>query len=105
MPRRPERQEKQLKNKPLAILSPLCLALYAAGAHAALEPFSFKVSETIKHESNVNHVQDQFKRGDWISNTELTAALDQALGRSRLVADTGVNYNAYDHQDHLNSWG
>jgi hypothetical protein len=105
MPRRPERQEMQLNNKPLAILSPLCLALYAAGAHAALEPFSFKASETIKHESNVNHAQDQFKRADWISNTELTAALDQALGRSKLVADAGVNYSAYDHQDHLNSWG
>ena len=75
MPRRPERQEKQLNNKPLAILSPLCLALYATGAHAALEPFSFKASETIKHESNVNHAQDQSKRADWISNTELTAAL------------------------------
>jgi hypothetical protein len=105
MPRRPGRQEKQLNNKPLAILSPLCLALYAAGAHAALEPFSFKASETIKHESNVNHERDQFRNADWISNTELTAALDQALGRSKLAADAGVNYSAYKEQDNLNSWG
>jgi hypothetical protein len=87
------------------MLSPLCLALYAAGAHAALEPFSFKASETIKHESNVNHEQDQFANSDWISNTELTAALDQALGRSKLAADAGVNYSAYKNQDKLNSWG
>lgn len=105
MPRRPERQEKQLKNKPLAMLSPLCLALYAAGAHAALEPFSFKASETVKHESNINHAQDQFRSSDWISDTELTAALDEALGRSKLLADAGVNYSAFKNQGHLNSWG
>jgi len=94
-----------LKNKSLAILSPLCLALYAAGAHAELEPFSFKASETIKHESNVNHEPDQFRNADWISNTEFTAALDQALGRSKLLADAGANYSAYDKESSLDSWG
>jgi len=94
-----------LNNKSLAILSPLCLALYAAGAHAALEPFSFGASETLKHESNVGHQQDQFARTDWISNTEVKAAIDEALGRGKLGVDAGVNYNAYKRQDNLNSWG
>ena len=94
-----------MNNKSLAILSPLCLALYAAGAHAALEPFSFGASETLKHESNVGHQQDQFARTDWISNTEVKAAIDEALGRGKLGVDAGVNYNAYKRQDNLNSWG
>lgn len=94
-----------MKNKPLAILSPLCLALYAAGAQAALEPFSFKASETIKHESNVAHQQDQYRHADWISNTEIQAAIDEALGRGKLGIDAGVNYNAYDKQHNLDAWG
>ena len=96
-----------MNNKPLAILSPLCLALYAAGAQAALEPFSFDVSETLKHESNIAHQQDQFAHSDWISNSEVKAAIDEALGRGKLGVDAGVNYNRYEkHVDRaLNAWG
>ncbi|HEY8973193.1 MAG TPA: hypothetical protein VIN75_03180 [Burkholderiaceae bacterium] len=94
-----------MNNKPLAILSPLCLALYAAGAQAALEPFSFNVSETVKHESNVAHQQNQYARADWISNSEIKAAIDEALGRGKLGVDAGANYNAYSRQDNLDSWG
>jgi hypothetical protein len=95
-----------LKNKSLAILSPLCLALAAANAEAAIEPFTLGASETVKHESNVNHASTG-AISDWISATEFTAALDQAVGRDKLVANAGVNYTAYRrHEDHdLNNWG
>jgi len=96
-----------LNNRPLAILSPLCLALYAAGAKAALEPFSFNLSETVKHESNVAHQQDQFAHSDWISSSEFKAAIDEPLGRGKLGVDAGANYNRYgkDVDRNLNAWG
>ena len=93
-----------MKNKTLAILSPLCLALVAANAEAAIEPFTLGASETIKHESNVNHAQTG-ATSDWISSTEFTAALDEAVGRDKLVANAGVNYNAYKREHDINNWG
>ena len=44
-----------MKNKSLAMLSPLCLCLVAAGAHAAIEPFTLGASEAVKHETNITH--------------------------------------------------
>ena len=95
-----------MKNKTLAMLSPLCLCLHAAGALAAIEPFTLGAGETIKHESNINHAPSG-ATSDWISSTEFTAALDEAVGRDKLVANAGVNYNAYRrHENHsLNNWG
>jgi hypothetical protein len=93
-----------MKNKPLAILSPICLCLCAAGASAAIEPFTLGASEAVKHETNPNHSPDG-GRSDWISTTEFTAALDQALGRDKLVADVAVNYNGYKQQHDLDAWG
>jgi hypothetical protein len=93
-----------LKNKTLAMLSPLCLCLHAAGALAAIEPFTLGASETIKNESNVNHAPSGAMR-DWISTTEFTAALDQAVGRDKLLANAGVNYNAYKNEHHIDNWG
>jgi hypothetical protein len=92
------------------MLSPLCLGLHATGALAALEPFTLGASETIKHESNINHATagtTPSPIADWISTTEFTAALDEAVGRDKLIANAGVNYNAYRRHDdhHLDNWG
>lgn len=97
-----------MKNKSLAILSPLCLGLAAMNAQAAIEPFTLGASETIKHESNINHGSSGVTAApisDWISTTEFTAALDQAVGRDKLIANAGINYNAYKHEDHNSNWG
>ncbi|HYP33921.1 MAG TPA: hypothetical protein VES00_18775 [Burkholderiaceae bacterium] len=94
-----------MKNKPLAILSPICLCLHAAAVQAAIEPFTLGASEAVKHESNVTHTSDDARVADWISTTEFTAALDQALGRDQLVADAAVNYSGYKRQRSLDAWG
>jgi hypothetical protein len=93
-----------LKNKSLAMLSPLCLCLVAAGARAAIEPFTIDASESVKHETNISHSATN-AAADWVSTTSLKAGVDQPLGRDSFVADAGINYSAYKNQDHLDSWG
>jgi len=94
----------KLKNKPLAILSPLCLCLFAGSAWAELEPFSFGASENIEHQSNLGHTASS-ETADWISKTEFSAALDEAVGRDKLVANAALDINRYKHSHHLNSTG
>lgn len=94
-----------MKLKPVAACSPLFLLLLSGGAHAALEPFSFGASETIQHDSNLNHSDDAHRTADWLSTTELRAALDQAVGRDRLTANAAVNYTNYRSQDSRNALG
>ncbi len=94
-----------MKNKSLAILSPLCLCLYAAGARAELEPFSFTASESLQHQSNPTRTWDSQKTADWISVTEFSAALDEAVGRSKLVGSAAVNYSDYRHEHSLSAYG
>ena len=84
-----------MKNKTLAILSPLCLCLLAANAEAALEPFTIAASESLQHHTNINHSADALATADWMSQTELSAAVDQALGRDKLVASAAVDFNRY----------
>jgi len=99
------RQEDELKNKPLAMLSPLCLCLFAGSARADLEPFSFGASETVQHQSNLNHSDDSIRVADWLSTTELNAGLNQELGRDKLVAAAAVDFNRYKDSHALNSTG
>ena len=96
-----------MKNKPLAILSPLCICLFAGNAWGALEPFSFGASESIQHQSNINHSDDSLTPNvpDWISVTEFNAALNQAIGRDQLVASAAIDYNDYKHSRKLNGTG
>ncbi len=93
------------RNKPLAMLSPLCLALIAGNACAALEPFTLGASENVQHHSNLNHTADGEEMSDRISTTEFNAALDQALGRDKLVASLAVDFNRYKRSHSLNSTG
>lgn len=94
-----------MKSNVLAMMSPLCLCLLASNARAALEPFTLGASETIRHESNINHASEGSVTSDWLSTTEFTAALNEAVGRSKLLANVGVNYNAYKNEDHSDYFG
>jgi len=96
-----------MKMKPVAILSPMCLCLFAGTARADLEPFSFGASETVQHQSNLNHTDDGQVApvSDWISTTEFSAALDQALGRDKLVAAAEVDFNRYKRTHGLDATG
>ena len=96
-----------MKSNVLAMMSPLCLCLLASNARAALEPFTLGASETVKHESNINHGAEGNVTSDWLSTTEFTAALDEAVGRSKLLANAGINYNVYHRRvdKDLNNFG
>ncbi len=98
------RQEIKLKIRPVAMLSPLCLCLFAGSARADLEPFTLGASESIEHQSNVFH-NDTVRTADWLSITELNAGLSQPLGRDKLVASAAVDYNRYKHSRDLDATG
>jgi hypothetical protein len=98
-------EEKKLNLKPVAACSPLLLLLLSGAARADLEPFSFGASETIEHQSNLNHTDDAHRTADWLSTTELRAALDQAIGRDRLSANAAVDYTHYRNLDDRNAVG
>jgi len=83
-----------MKMKSLASCSPMLLCLVAGAAHAGLEPFSFGASELLQHQSNVFH-SDVDRKGDWLSTTELQAAVDQVISRERLLAGAKVDLNKY----------
>lgn len=91
-----------MKNKPLAILPPLCLCLFAGSAWADLEPFSFGASENLQHESNLGHAGTN-ERADWISTTELSGAINEPLGRDKLVGSAAVDFNRYKHSTNVDS--
>ncbi len=96
-----------MKNKPMAILSPLCLCLFAGSAWADLEPFTLGASETAEHQSNVNHTStaETPNIADWLFTTELNAGVNQALGRDALVASAAVDFNRYLHTHALDGTG
>ena len=81
--------------RPLVSLSPLALLLFGAAAHADLSPYSFSANETVSHQSNVYRTTDNAREGDWLSTTELRAALDQAIGRDRLIGSATYDLNRY----------
>ena len=85
----------KMKMKTMATCSPMLLCLVAGAARADLEPFSFDASETVKHHSNVLHEDDSQRTADWLSTTEFKAALDQAIGRERLLGSASVNLDHY----------
>lgn len=84
-----------MKMKSVATWSPMLLCLVAGAARADLEPFSFEASENFKHSSNILHTQSSDHTADWLSTTELKAALDEAIGRERLLGSASVTYDRY----------
>lgn len=83
-----------MKMKSLATCSPMLLCLVAGAARADLEPFSFGASELLQHQSNVFH-SDVNRKGDWLSTTELQAAVEETISRERLLAGAKVDMNRY----------
>jgi hypothetical protein len=81
--------------KPAFSLTPLLLCLAAGSAHADLAPYSFGASETIGHQSNIAHAPSNEQQSDWVSTTELRAALDQPLGRDELKANASIDFDRY----------
>ena len=96
-----------MKNKSLAMLSPVCLALFAGSARADLEPFSFGASENLQHQSNINHTDSAVAHNvsDWVSTTELNAAIDEPVGRDKLTANAAVDFNRYKRLHGIDSTG
>lgn len=94
-----------IKPRTALSLSPLCVMLFAGAAHADLSPYSFSASETVSHQSNLYRTSDQTRQGDWISTTEFGAALDQAVGRDRLIASARIDFDRYKHQTRSNGTG
>jgi len=84
-----------MKIKSLSPWLALGLVVLSGSARADLEPFSFGASEAIKHDDNVTRGPSSEREGDWISTTEISAALDQALGRQRLTANGAFDVNRY----------
>ena len=95
----------KMKMKTMANCSPMLLCLVAGAARADLEPFSFDASETIKHSSNILHTESSDHKADWLSTTELKAALDQAIGRERLLGTASVSADRYASLNHRDSIG
>lgn len=91
--------------KVVARCSPMFLLLVAGAARAGLEPFSFDASETVKHDSNILRSEGSDHKADWMSTTELSAAVDQTIGREKLVGSASVNADRYDSLHQRNSTG
>jgi len=86
--------------------SPMLLLLVVGAARAAgLEPFSFDASETIRHQSNILHAESSDHKADWMSTTELSAAVDQTIGREKILGSASVNADRYDSLHQRNSNG
>lgn len=94
-----------MKMKTVAICSPILLCLLAGAARADLEPFSFEASELLQHQSNMLHVSEGERQADWLSTTELQAAVDEAIGRQRLLGSAAVNFDRYSKLHSRNSNG
>ncbi|HEX7686778.1 MAG TPA: hypothetical protein VF453_03675 [Burkholderiaceae bacterium] len=90
--------------KPAFSLTPLVLCLAAGSAHADLSPYSFGASETIQHQSNIDHGPGNGP-GDWLSTTELRGGLDQPLGRDELKANVAIDFNRYKNFHRRNATG
>lgn len=82
-----------------ALACPLVLGVMSGSAHADLSPYSFTASETIEHDSNLFRTDASTgvaERAAWLSVTEFRAALDQELGREKLVGALAFDLNRYE---------
>lgn len=83
---------------------PFALLLSSTAAHAGLEPFSFGASETVGHQSNINH-SDVDVVSDWYSTTEVNGALNEPVGRGALTGSAAVDLTRYRDYSPKNSTG
>jgi len=68
------------------------------------QPFSFGISQTLTHDSNLFRASDH-EEEDWTSVTALNFALDQPIGRQRLHGNAALQMNRYSEHDELNNMG
>lgn len=68
------------------------------------QPFSFGISQTLTHESNLFRDETD-EEEDWTSTTALNFALDQPIGRQRLKGTAALQANRYRDHDELNNTG
>jgi hypothetical protein len=68
------------------------------------QPFSFGLSQTLTHESNLFRDSSD-EEEDWTSITALNFALDQPIGRQRLHGNAMLQMNRYREHDELNNTG
>jgi hypothetical protein len=86
-------------------LSAAALAALALAAHAATDPYTLAVQETVSHDSNVYRVSNTAAEQptDWISTTSVIGSLDQPIGRERLKLSGEFDVNRFKSQHQLNS--
>lgn len=68
-------------------------------------PYSFGVSQSLVHDSNLFRVSDGDEEDEWLSTTALNFALDQPIGRQRLKGSAALQMNRYREHDELNNTG
>ena len=75
-------------------------------SHAAVEPFTFGVAQTVSAQTNVYRVPDtETASRDLISSTALSAGLDQPFGRWRLTGSAALRLNRYKNNRALDNDG
>ena len=87
-------------------VQPLFVALAAAvacGLARADEPspYFIGVTQALTHDSNINRIPNG--TGDNYSSTGIVAGLDQRIGRQRVYASAGLQFNKYQDQDRLDN--
>lgn len=86
--------------QPLAVSLAAALATGSAWADEP-SPYYIGITQTLTHDSNVYRVPDA--TADWYSSTGLVGGVDQRIGRQRVFANLGVQYNKYFDQSNLNN--
>jgi hypothetical protein len=72
---------------------------------ASATPFSYGISETVTHDSNLFRDVQGAEESEWLSATALNFGLDQALGRQRLLGKASLLLNRYRYHSELNNTG
>lgn len=87
-------------------VQPLLMAVAAAAACGLARadepsPYYIGVTQALTHDSNVNRIPNGMS--DNYSSTGIVAGLDQRIGRQRVYATAGLQYNKYQDQSSLDN--
>ena len=89
-----------------ALIAAVALQALPIVSHAAVEPFTFGVAQTVSAQTNVYRVPDtETASRDLISSTALSAGLDQPFGRWRLTGSAALRLNRYKNNQALDNDG
>lgn len=88
------------------LIAAVALQAVPVVAHAAIEPFTLGVAQTVSAQTNVYRVPDtETASRDLISSTALSAGLDQPFGRWRLTGSAALRLNRYKNNQVLDNDG